>query len=179
MPRTATSAELQKFVSDLKSVPCPDCILEGRDPNWPWWAMQFDHRPGSGKQGNIRKFVTSGDREALLLEISKCDVVCANHHFMRTHSRPVSEETREKLRRAKTALSNSNRSKSLKEVNLRKKDSGIALQGWTTESRVKALATRKANGSISKAAKLGWKNRRINPAVHPIGRDSKGRWVRK
>lgn len=179
MPRTATSAELQKLVSDLKSVPCPDCVLEGRDPNWPWWAMQFDHRPGSGKQGNIRKFVASGDREALLLEISKCDVVCANHHFMRTHSRPVSEETREKLRQAKTASSNLNRSESLKEVNLRKKNAGIPLQRWTAESRAKALATRKANGSISEVAKLGWKNRRMNRTIEPTERDSKGHWVKK
>jgi len=36
MPRTTTSAELKALMIEIKSVPCPDCILESRDPNGRW-----------------------------------------------------------------------------------------------------------------------------------------------
>jgi hypothetical protein len=47
-------------------------------------CMDFDHRPGEKKlfgigQGLRRKL------EALLAEIAKCDLVCANCHRIRTH----------------------------------------------------------------------------------------------
>jgi hypothetical protein len=44
--------------------------------------MDFDHRPGTVKLFHIGKNTHSED--AVLAEIAKCDVVCANCHRVRT-----------------------------------------------------------------------------------------------
>jgi hypothetical protein len=50
--------------------------------------MQFDHRDAAMKKGNIATMVHNrATREAILEEISKCDVVCANCHADRTYQR--------------------------------------------------------------------------------------------
>lgn len=72
------------------NVPCADCGVPYR-----YWVMQLDHVPERGaKSFTVSLTYTSGrdrrvvvSREALLAEIAKCDVVCANCHAERTHSR--------------------------------------------------------------------------------------------
>lgn len=72
---------LREWIQSLKEAPCADC---GRtfDPV----CMDFDHRPGE-----VKKFVISANlyrgREALEVEIAKCDVVCACCHRLRTKNR--------------------------------------------------------------------------------------------
>jgi hypothetical protein len=86
------------FLRRLKDVPCTDC--GGRFlPH----QMDFDHRDPSTKSfyiGSGRASLKS--REALLAEIAKCDVVCANCHRLRTRRQ-------HRLRLAGRALSRSPR----------------------------------------------------------------------
>jgi hypothetical protein len=51
--------------------------------------MDFDHREVSDKLFNIGRDALAGrcSLDALRVEISKCEVVCANCHRFRTHSR--------------------------------------------------------------------------------------------
>lgn len=62
---------------------CVDCAAEGRDGKWPIAVLHFDHVPERGpKLFNIG----NGDYaiKTVETEIAKCDVVCANHHAIRT-----------------------------------------------------------------------------------------------
>lgn len=60
---------------------CTDCGY-----NKHWAALDFDHLPGTVKVRDIRSGQSFG-WVALLAEIAKCDVVCANCHRIRTVSR--------------------------------------------------------------------------------------------
>ena len=53
-------------------------------------ALQFDHRPGVVKTGNISQW--SGSIDSLIAEMDKCDVVCANCHAIRTAIRRDEKE---------------------------------------------------------------------------------------
>lgn len=68
-------------LQELKENPCTDC-----GGSFPHYVMEFDHRDPSQKEftigGNISK-----SWKAILGEISKCDLVCANCHRIRTFSR--------------------------------------------------------------------------------------------
>ena len=68
------------LVREAKSVPCADC---GR--SYPYYVMDFDHVKGS-KVCGVARLVTTRNKGAVLREIDKCEVVCANCHRMRTHS---------------------------------------------------------------------------------------------
>lgn len=70
----------QAFVNQLKAGPCKDCGKTFHPS-----AMDFDHVRGEKVRG-IGQMV-SANREALLAEIAKCDLVCANCHRIRTDSR--------------------------------------------------------------------------------------------
>ena len=75
-----------------KSVPCQDC-----GGIFPPCCMDFDHREGeekhrrlTHKENGYKKMPTavgSLSTKAFLLEIKKCDVVCANCHRIRTEKR--------------------------------------------------------------------------------------------
>lgn len=74
--------ELRPFVAELKDVPCADC--GGR---FKPWQMDFDHVRGE-KRFDIAHAIQQGYKRATVeAEIKKCDVVCANCHRDRTHSR--------------------------------------------------------------------------------------------
>lgn len=73
---------LRKEVEDLKRKPCSDCKV-----SYPPWVMDFDHRPGEVKVASVAVLVNRNRRKAALAEIEKCDLVCANCHRERTHSR--------------------------------------------------------------------------------------------
>lgn len=85
-PRTARwhrerRRERRAFIQKYKSHPCADCggVF---DPV----CMDFDHRPGETKRFSIAESLNSPLAE-IMDEIAKCDVVCANCHRLRTHSR--------------------------------------------------------------------------------------------
>ena len=68
-------------INAIKNVPCHDC-----GKRYPPYVMDFDHRPDTLKRKYISQMRT--DRwEDVLVEIDKCDVVCANCHRMRTWKR--------------------------------------------------------------------------------------------
>lgn len=47
-------------------------------------ALEFDHRDPLVKKFNISAGVLSKHRDELMDEIAKCDVLCANHHRIRS-----------------------------------------------------------------------------------------------
>lgn len=74
----------REFLNSLKDKPCKDC-----GKKYPYYVMDFDHREGIEKLGNIAHLVNQNfwSYEKLLNEISKCDIVCANCHRIRTFQR--------------------------------------------------------------------------------------------
>lgn len=77
----AFAAKRRALMATLKGKPCADC-----DVTYPYYVMQFDHRDPSLKLFEVgRKRLCA--MPALLAEIEKCDVVCANCHAERTHRR--------------------------------------------------------------------------------------------
>lgn len=67
-------------IDEAKDKPCMDCGVK-----YPSYVMQFDHRDPATKSFGIGPRGTGRSVEALLAEIAKCDVVCANCHAERTH----------------------------------------------------------------------------------------------
>ncbi len=77
--RARAYAKRRAIIDELKSKPCADC-----QETYPPYCMDFDHL--GDKEFNIG----SGNKisiTALMAEIEKCEVVCANCHRMRTHER--------------------------------------------------------------------------------------------
>lgn len=74
----------RRYIAEVKRMSvCVDCVAEGRDGKWPAAVLHFDHVPERGpKLFNIG----NGDYaiKSVQAEIAKCDVVCANHHAIRT-----------------------------------------------------------------------------------------------
>ena len=69
------------FLASLKAGPCTDC-----GGKFPACAMHFDHL--RDKSFNISDAVTCAYSEArILAEITKCELVCANCHAVRTETR--------------------------------------------------------------------------------------------
>ncbi len=74
------------LIEKYKGVPCMDCGVA-----FEWCAMDFDHRPGEKKEFKIgangcRK-ATPKVKAIVEKEISKCDLVCACCHRVRTQHR--------------------------------------------------------------------------------------------
>ena len=73
------------LVNRLRRQPCADCTHR-----FPPYCMDFDHRDNELKLGNVTDIARSWrSLKALLLEIEKCDVVCAVCHRKRTHRREL------------------------------------------------------------------------------------------
>jgi hypothetical protein len=79
----ATRVRRINKVNTLKSVPCVDCGVQ-----YPPYIMQFDHTQ-PGKVDSISRLVRRASMPAVLAEIAKCEVVCANCHASRTYNRGV------------------------------------------------------------------------------------------
>lgn len=76
--------EIRRIIEEAKGVPCSDCGV-----SYPTCVMQFDHIRGN-KVLNIGSATARiKNLGALHEEITKCDVVCANCHALRTESRKV------------------------------------------------------------------------------------------
>lgn len=68
-----------ELVNQLKNKPCMDCCVK-----YPLYVMHFDHRDPKEKRRSLSAMSTYSDK-TIREEASKCDVVCANCHAMRTH----------------------------------------------------------------------------------------------
>jgi len=80
---TRPSVRAKQFLIDcIKNVPCLDCQNE-----YPPWVMDFDHREGEQKVGGISRLLRTHKWKYILIEIAKCDIVCANCHRNRTWKR--------------------------------------------------------------------------------------------
>jgi hypothetical protein len=65
----------------LASHPCQEC---GNDDVR---VLQFHHRDPRKKSGSPKRMACSGfSREAIMREIAKCDVLCANCHLIVHHT---------------------------------------------------------------------------------------------
>lgn len=96
-----TRRELRQYLYTLKTSTCMDCLKEDINKIWPPEAMQYDHILERGpKIAQVSSFVNSRDESGLLEEIKKCDLVCANHHAIRTRKRGKSAETRARMSQA-------------------------------------------------------------------------------
>lgn len=72
------------LLASLKAGPCADCGATLRPE-----AMDFDHVRGE-KVANVSDLV-GGARRLLLVEIAKCELVCASCHRVRTADRRLDE----------------------------------------------------------------------------------------
>jgi hypothetical protein len=73
---------LRAAIVEAKNVPCTDC---GR--SYPSYVMDFDH-VGDDKDCEVANLVNRNvSLSRLVVEIAKCEVVCANCHRERTHCR--------------------------------------------------------------------------------------------
>lgn len=73
----------EKIRSLKEAAPCEDC---GRA--FPYFVMDFDHRPGEIKEFNIGDAGWLGySASRVMAEINKCDLVCSNCHRIRTAQR--------------------------------------------------------------------------------------------
>lgn len=74
-----------KWFISLKEKPCSDCGV-----SYPHYVMDFDHLGEKEfSLSNARQGAMSKSR--ILKEISKCQLVCANCHRVRTHNRYTRE----------------------------------------------------------------------------------------
>jgi hypothetical protein len=71
----------RELVRQIKSRACADCGIQ-----YPFYVMDFDHREGETKEYELNRIDRMTTR-AILREIEKCDVVCANCHRERTYQR--------------------------------------------------------------------------------------------
>lgn len=74
--------ERLQLIHKLRENPCTDC-----GQHYPFYVMEFDHREGEEKVDAIANLAANGSLKALLAELGKCDVVCANCHRARTYFR--------------------------------------------------------------------------------------------
>lgn len=73
---------LRRLLAELKSAPCTDCGIK-----YPPYVMDFDHVKGQKVRG-VSQILRYGEA-AMMAEIKKCELVCANCHRIRTHERRV------------------------------------------------------------------------------------------
>jgi hypothetical protein len=80
-----------RLQDSLKRVPCADC-----GSIYPTVAMDFDHRDRRSKRYTVSRMIGRAGTAAILAEVAKCDIVCANCHRDRTyHRREASSSERE------------------------------------------------------------------------------------
>jgi hypothetical protein len=86
LARTRRWKAQAELLNRVRDVPCMDC---GRrfDP----CAMDFDHRDPATKRFTVSRMVGRAPTSAILAEIAKCDIVCANCHRQRTIAVTVRE----------------------------------------------------------------------------------------
>lgn len=78
----ATQERYKEIVRALKEHPCTDCGVE-----YPYYVMDFDHRPGEKKEYEIARIHFWKSRAIIDREVAKCDLVCSNCHRERSYQR--------------------------------------------------------------------------------------------
>jgi 5-methylcytosine-specific restriction endonuclease McrA len=73
-------AKARELLIQTKQRPCMDC-----GGTFPPYVMHFDHRVPSQKVLTVSALAGAGSIKNMLNEITKCDLVCANCHAIRTH----------------------------------------------------------------------------------------------
>ena len=78
---------LKQTLKEYKEkLPCTDC-----NKYYPSHVLDFDHI-GKNKIASVSDLVRfSGNWNKILLEIEKCEIVCANCHRERTHNRLITK----------------------------------------------------------------------------------------
>ncbi len=67
--------KLRNAIDDIKkTLNCNNC-KENR-----WWLLDFHHTDPSTKENTVSKLVRTSNKEKVLDEIKKCEVLCANCH---------------------------------------------------------------------------------------------------
>jgi hypothetical protein len=80
------------IINSIKSQPCKDCKII-----YAPYCMDYDHI-NDNKSGNVSQISQSANSiKDILYEIDKCELVCANCHRQRTHSRYLSKKSNIKL----------------------------------------------------------------------------------
>jgi hypothetical protein len=83
----SSTEKIRIFIQEQKDKPCQDCGIK-----YPYYVMDFDHRPGEEKCFAIANMArTRPSLEKVIEEINKCDIVCSNCHRIRTHNRDKSQ----------------------------------------------------------------------------------------
>jgi hypothetical protein len=81
--KLALRRRLATWIAEVKAnTPCSDC--GGRFPSE---AMQWDHLPGTKKLADVSYLKNRGCTSMVASEITKCELVCANCHAVRTYNR--------------------------------------------------------------------------------------------
>lgn len=79
--------KFRKYMQEVKeNRSCMDCGI-----HYPYYVMDFDHRPDETKLFDISNINEIPSMDALINEIEKCDVVCSNCHRHRTWSRLIKD----------------------------------------------------------------------------------------
>jgi hypothetical protein len=81
--RVANVAKIRKLKEESGCVDCGEM--------YPHYMLEFDHLPGHEKIGNPTWVARSRSWKSALLEMEKCDIVCANCHKIRTWQRYIDE----------------------------------------------------------------------------------------
>ena len=78
---------LDDYIHEYKeSRGCQDCRNEGYPGMHPYYVLDADHVRGK-KKINLSRASRTGSLKVVKEELAKCDIVCANHHRIRTHKR--------------------------------------------------------------------------------------------
>lgn len=78
--------EMRAFVREQKT---GKCCMDCKERH-PWWRLDFDHRDGKSKSFALAQVENNAwTKKAAMLEMQKCDLVCANCHRDRTHNRRI------------------------------------------------------------------------------------------
>jgi predicted HNH restriction endonuclease len=76
----------RKYIIEIKSAAvCADCLID-----YPHYVLQFDHITDD-KVMDVGKLAKEGNMAKLLVEIAKCEIVCANCHMHRTWMRSAAQ----------------------------------------------------------------------------------------
>lgn len=79
-----TLAELHLY---KEMMGCFDCKNK-----FPHYVLEFDHKPEYDKIDVVYRVLRRLGPDAAWNEVKKCDVVCANCHKIRTHTRTIKYE---------------------------------------------------------------------------------------
>lgn len=78
----ANTSKFRKEIQSLKMLPCKDCAFVPQVSG----QMEWDHVVGK-KISDVSRLTLTGNRQKVLEEISKCELVCRNCHALRTSIR--------------------------------------------------------------------------------------------